>query len=65
MLCKHDFVRISDVSKPRPGAVGYHAGIAGAEVGCLRCGEIRRVWTDGTVEITVHGGKPLEVDAGI
>ena len=57
MICKHQFIRISELSKPRQSPVPTMIGIAGAEVGCAKCGQIRRVWADGTVEIT-HQGQP-------
>ena len=59
MTCKHDFIKVSDAVKARPGAVGMHAGIPGAEVACLHCGQVRKVWADGVVETLIEGELPV------
>lgn len=67
MICPHDFIRINDATKPRPTAggetpVSWNGMIAGAVVGCVRCGQIRTVFEDGTVKIASEGGKPIDED---
>lgn len=62
MICKHQFVKISDLSKPRHSPVPTMIGIAGAEAGCINCGQIRKVWADGRVEISHTGNKPIDED---
>lgn len=54
MACKHDFIRINDVMKPRAGVSSMN-GIHGAEVGCVLCGEVRRVYADGEVSLIKKG----------
>lgn len=64
MICTHTFIRIDDATKPRPGSVAsMHATIGGAVVGCVNCGQVRVVWSDGKVELAHEGGKPIEEDA--
>lgn len=65
MNCQHQFVKIADVDKVPPTANGIPARpIPGAEAACCICGEVRRVWSDGTVDIKIEGkyGKPLRHD---
>lgn len=61
MICRHQFVRIGEAAKFPPG--NTVRAMQGAEVGCANCGQVRRVWPDGTVEVVADGGKPLEEDA--
>lgn len=62
MICTHTFIKIGEITKPRPGVTSMHGGIMGADAGCVRCGQVRRIWADGQVEIMVKGGKPIEED---
>lgn len=66
MICTHDFVRIAAVSKMPKGEEGIapmFRAVPGAEVGCLKCGQVRRVYADGFVEVSVEGGTPIAEDA--
>ena len=62
MICKHHFIKLSEISKPRPGTTGMHIGVVGAEVACVHCGQIRKVWSDGTIEIVIEAGTPIKED---
>jgi len=60
MLCKHSFIKSADVSKPRPETHGMHRGIAGVEAICINCGQVRRAYIDGSVEIRELGEGPID-----
>ena len=64
MICKHQPVKTSDVQKMPDGHVpGTPArAILGVETVCMNCGQVRRAYVDGTVIITVEGGKPIDED---
>lgn len=62
MICKHTFVRINDATKPRESAASWNGMIDGATVGCVNCGQVRRVFSDGTLEVLVEGKKPIDED---
>lgn len=62
MICTHTFVKVGEISKPRPSPVPTMIGVPGAEVVCVHCGQVRKLWADGKVEIVVKGGKPIEED---
>ena len=63
MIHKHTFFKVGEVTKPIPGALGVHRGTPGIDVTCVDCGQVRKLWADGVVEITVEGGKPIEEDS--
>ena len=61
MTCTHDFVRINDASKQRSATnepVSWNGMIDGATVGCVLCGEVRTVYSDGEVRMIHHGSSP-------
>lgn len=67
MIHEHDFHRIGEVSKGNAapvGATGVFRGTPGVEVACVSCGQVRRAYVDGVVEITVRGGDPIEDHGG-
>lgn len=55
MTHQHVFIRIGDVAKMKPEQTSWHSAIVGAEAGCIECGQVRRVWADGTLEIIKRG----------
>lgn len=63
MTCTHNFVRINDASKQRSNEgepVSWNGMIDGATVGCVHCGEIRTVYSDGEVRLVKLGGGPTD-----
>ena len=54
---EHFFVHLSEISRPRNQDIPSMIGVAGAEVACAHCGQVRKVWADGKVEIT-HDPRP-------
>ena len=63
MTCDHDFVRINDASKQRSKEgepVSWNGMIDGATVGCVKCGEVRTVYSDGEVRLVKEGGEPID-----
>lgn len=54
---QHSFIRIEDISKQRHRpensevAVSWNGMIAGALVVCAQCGQVRKIWADGVVEV--------------
>lgn len=63
MICTHTFIRINETSKPRPGqGVSMNGMIEGAIAGCIHCGQVRSIYTDGQVKILVQGGEPINED---
>lgn len=63
MICRHQFIKVSEATRPRPGSMSLHAGIQGAIVACVNCGHTRAVWADGVVEIKFEGGTQIDEDA--
>lgn len=62
MICKHDFFKTGEVSRMRePNGLKF---IVGVEVVCVQCGQIRRAYADGLVEIKIQGNKPIDEDHG-
>lgn len=66
MECLHQFIHIEQVTRPQsqdrgainttsPDAVIPVRDSYGARVGCPICGEIRVIWTDGSVTTEHHG----------
>ena len=62
MICKHFFIKIGDATKTGGESVPSWRATSGAEVGCVDCGQVRKVWADGTVEVVHQGGEPIEED---
>jgi len=45
-MCKHQFIKIIEIDQ------GYGGSrISGAIVVCAECGEVRKIWEDGVIEI--------------
>lgn len=64
MACKHQFVKIEEITRQNPD-YNSTAPIAarfndqyGARVGCVMCGEIRTIWSSGAITIDVKGNEP-------
>ena len=64
--CTHDFHRIADASKGQivGGTSSSDAGSVfratpGVEVGCVNCGQIRKVFSDGNVDVVLAGAGPV------
>lgn len=43
----HQFIKITDIDKSRTGA----NRIPGVSVVCVECGEVRKAYEDGTIEV--------------
>ena len=62
-MCKHQFVLIEQVFKPKKttntsttvDVVLPIRDVYGAKVGCPLCGDVRTIFTDGTVVIDIKG----------
>lgn len=65
MTHTHDFHRIGEVSKFPDGTTAetmrqsLPRQVQGVEVGCVNCGQTRRVYADGNVEIESVGRGPI------
>jgi hypothetical protein len=60
MACKHQFVQIEQINKPKGDktAGGVWWDMFGARVGCPLCGEVRVIWSDGDIIIEYAGHEP-------
>ena len=63
MNCEHQFIKITDISKPIPNTTGFNRGIEGIITGCIKCGEIRELFEDGEFKIKIGNyqyGRPIK-----
>ena len=66
MICTHAFHRIGDASRGAyadPASTTASVPIRptpGVEVACVRCGQVRKAFADGTVVVTHQGGRPID-----
>jgi hypothetical protein len=49
--CRHQFIKITECTKPIPNVHSVHRGIAGVIVGCAICGEVREIYEDGKLKV--------------
>lgn len=56
----HQFIKVSEISKGRPDSLPSMHGIAGAEVVCALCGQVRRVWSDGRIQVVYESGSDVK-----
>lgn len=54
MTTQHQFIRICDLNKAT-SSTGVVRGIPGAEVMCAVCGQVKSMFADGSIEVTVLG----------
>lgn len=55
MTHTHAFFAVDTINKARPGAVRFHDMTLGVLVVCALCGQVRKAWADGLVEVAIPG----------
>lgn len=59
MNCEHQFIEMEKVNRPTDVSFRTDFGI---KVQCSLCGQVRHMWTDGTVEVVIEQGTVTRKD---
>lgn len=56
----HTFINVTQITKPKPGAVSFNTNYWGALIVCADCGHVRKLWEDAKIEIIKEGDGSCE-----